>query len=86
MPSFYEKVLGYWVGESYWKKGYCTEAAKALIEFAFSRLGIVKVTAEHLSSNPASGRVMEKIGMCYVNQIQKLDRNGKKAKIECYAL
>jgi RimJ/RimL family protein N-acetyltransferase len=78
--------LGYWVGEPYWKNGYCTEAAKALIEFAFTRLGIVKVVAEHLSSNPASGRVMEKIGMRHVHQIQKIDRNGKKAKIEFYVL
>lgn len=78
--------LGYWVGEPYWKKGYCTEAAKALIEYAFTRLGIVKVVAEHLSSNPASGRVMEKIGMRHVNQIQKPDRNGKKTKIEFYVL
>ena len=78
--------LGYWMGEPYWDKGYSTEAAKALLQFAFTGMGVKKVIAEHLSSNPASGRVMEKIGMLYVNQIQKLDRNGQMAQMEIYEL
>ena len=45
--------LGYWIGKPYWNKGYCTEAAKALN----------KICATHLKRNPASGKVMQKIGM-----------------------
>ena len=81
-----EAELGYWIGEPYWKKGYCTEATKALVEFAFTNLGIVKIVAKHLSSNPASGRVMEKIGMHHANHAYILDRNGERAKIEVYEL
>ena len=55
--------LGYWVGESWWGQGFCTEAAHAIVEFGFSFLGLKKIHAHHLARNPASGRVMEKIGM-----------------------
>lgn len=79
-----EAELGYWIGEPYWGRGYCTEAAKALVEFAFVHFKIEKIVAEHLSSNPASGKVMEKIGLHHINQAYILNRHGKKAKIEVY--
>ena len=44
-------------------KGYGTEAAKALIEFAFEEKNYHKVFARYFKSNPASGKIMEKIGM-----------------------
>jgi RimJ/RimL family protein N-acetyltransferase len=61
--QFHRGDLGYWIGVPYWNQGYCTEAAIAIINFAFSDLGLHKVTAHHLVRNPASGRVMQKIGM-----------------------
>ncbi len=81
-----EAELGYWIGEPYWGKGYCTEASKVLVRVAFSDMGIKRLTAEHLSSNPASGKVMIKIGMRHVNQTQKLDRNGHMALINIYEI
>ncbi len=81
-----EAELGYWVGEPYWGKGFCTEATKALVAFAFANLGIVKIVAEHLSSNLASGRVMEKIGMAHVGLEHKPDRNSQIVQIENYEL
>jgi RimJ/RimL family protein N-acetyltransferase len=78
--------LGYWFGEPYWNQGYCTEAAKALIEFAFAHLGITKIMAEHLSSNQASGRVMRKLGMLHVKQEYKPDRDGRITPIEIFEL
>lgn len=57
--------LGYWMGVPYWGKGYCTEAGKAAIQFAFDVLGYHRVEAHHFECNPASGRVMQKIGMQY---------------------
>jgi len=59
-------VLGYWIGEQYWGKGYGTEATKALLDFAFNNLRISKITGEHLSSNPVSGKVMKYAGMSYI--------------------
>lgn len=55
--------LGYWIGTPYWSRGYCTEAAECLVGFAFGHLELHKIVAHHLTRNPASGRVMEKIGM-----------------------
>ncbi len=55
--------LGYWMGVPFWNKGYCTEAARAVIEYGFRDLGYHKITSRHMESNPASGKVMEKSGM-----------------------
>ena len=55
--------LGYWVGKPWWGRGVCTEAAAAMLDFGFSVLGLKKIHAHHLARNPASGKVMEKIGM-----------------------
>lgn len=76
--------LGYWIGEPYWGMGYCTEAAKKLIQFSFQTLGLKKIVAEHLTSNPASGKVMGKAGMRHVLTTQKVDRYGGNASMEVY--
>jgi ribosomal-protein-alanine N-acetyltransferase len=61
--AFNRAELGYWVGTAFWSRGYCTEAARAVLDFAFTTLGLNRVHATHLARNPASGRVMQKIGM-----------------------
>lgn len=55
--------LGYWIGKSFWGRGYATEAARAVTRWGFERLGLERIFAYHFASNPASGRVIEKIGM-----------------------
>jgi RimJ/RimL family protein N-acetyltransferase len=55
--------LGYWIGSPFWGKGYATEAARLLIGFGFTSLGLARIAARHFARNPASGRVMQKIGM-----------------------
>lgn len=55
--------IGYWVGRPYWGRGYCTEAGRALLGFAFDTLALHRVFAHHFRRNPASGRVMRKLGM-----------------------
>ncbi|MEJ2355237.1 MAG: GNAT family N-acetyltransferase [candidate division WOR-3 bacterium] len=55
--------LGYWIGKDYWNRGYCTEAAGAIVEYGFGQLLLHKITASHFSENPSSGKVMSKIGM-----------------------
>ena len=53
--------LGYWIGRSYWGRGYATEAATALIDIART-LGFTRLEGSHFLDNPASGRVLEKLG------------------------
>jgi len=79
-------TLGYWIGVPYWGKGYCTEAAAALLNYAFSKQGITRVVAEHLCSNPASGRVMEKIGMQCLKRIHSPDRHGCLLPVDVYSI
>ncbi len=57
--------LGYWIGKPYWNNGYCTEAARAIMQYGFGALGLNRIYACYLSRNPASGRVMEKISMVH---------------------
>ncbi|CAM3858737.1 GNAT family N-acetyltransferase [Mesobacillus thioparans] len=70
--------VAYWIGEEYWGKGYATEAARAMIDFAFEVKGYHKVFARYFRSNPASGKVMEKLGMkqegILLEQVKKDDR------------
>lgn len=63
--------LGYWIGKSYWNKGYCTEAAKAAVAYGFSEHNIDLIYAYYFKRNPASGRVLEKIRMRYAEYIPK---------------
>ncbi len=57
--------LNYWIGKSYWNCGYCTEAAKVVVAYGFREHDIELIFAKHFKRNPASGRVMQKIGMHY---------------------
>lgn len=70
--------LGYWIGIPHWGNGYCTEAARMLLRYGFGELELNRVTAYHVARNPASGRVMRKIGMSKEGllrgHIQKWDR------------
>ena len=63
--------LSYWIGKPYWNCGYCTEAAKAVLAYAFREHDIEYIYANYFKRNPASGRVMQKIGMRYVEYIPK---------------
>ena len=54
--------LGYWIGAPYWGNGYATEAARAVIDHAFTALGHDAVQAGARVTNPASRRVLEKCG------------------------
>lgn len=54
--------LGYWIGVPYWGNGYATEAARAVIDHAFTALGQQALQAGARVTNPASRRVLEKCG------------------------
>lgn len=55
--------IGYWIGVDSWGNGFATEAASALLTYAFADLGLHRVQGRHFTRNPASGRVMQKLGM-----------------------
>ncbi len=55
--------LGFWVAVERWGQGYATEAARAVVAFGFEPLGLNRIYAHYMVRNPASGRVLAKIGM-----------------------
>jgi RimJ/RimL family protein N-acetyltransferase len=62
-PAHSRAELGYWIGLPWWNNGYCTEAARAFVAFGFDTLGLHRIEARHFVRNPASGRVLVKLGM-----------------------
>ncbi|MGD1019509.1 MAG: GNAT family N-acetyltransferase [Verrucomicrobiia bacterium] len=63
--------LGYWIGKAYWGRGYCTEAGDAVLRYAFGELRLHRVHAHHFANNPASGRVMQKLGMRHEGRLRQ---------------
>jgi len=57
--------LGYWCSVDFWGHGYTTEAARAIIDYGFRELNLERIYGRCFDINPASARVMEKIGMTF---------------------
>ncbi len=80
-----EGELGFWIGKTYWGRGYCTEAVSVFSTYCRSQLHLRRVYARHLTRNPASGRVMQKCGFSYCDLTTNLlHRNGVSESIEHY--
>ncbi len=78
--------LGYWTAHAHWNRGYATEAARAVVAWAFAD-GWHRIEADHLSRNPASGRVMQKLGMRHEGRLRAFYRRFDKFEdVELYAL
>ena len=68
--------IGYWLGQPFWRKGYATEAVRALIDHAFGDLEHEELQASARVTNPASRHVIEKcgfqwtgVGLCRIRAI-----------------
>jgi RimJ/RimL family protein N-acetyltransferase len=55
--------IGWRLGRSYWGQGIATEAARAVLSFAFGTLGLEEVVSFTSTTNVRSQRVMQKLGM-----------------------
>ncbi|WP_030751837.1 GNAT family N-acetyltransferase [Streptomyces sp. NRRL F-5135] len=64
--GWHEVELGYRLRRAAWGRGYATEGARALVRKAFTDLGTERVTAQTMTVNTASRRVLEKTGLTYV--------------------
>jgi RimJ/RimL family protein N-acetyltransferase len=73
--------IGYWLGRPYWGAGYGTEAARAVTNVALN-LDRGRVTARHFVDNPASGRVLEKVGFVYTGELARRFSLGRGQKAE----
>jgi RimJ/RimL family protein N-acetyltransferase len=55
--------IGWRLAPAYWGRGYATEAARAVLDDGFGRLGLAEIVAFTVPANRRSWRVMERLGM-----------------------
>ncbi len=55
--------IGYELSPTHWGRGYATEAARAIVDFGFTQLGVHRIWATCIAENTASAHVLEKLGM-----------------------
>jgi ribosomal-protein-alanine N-acetyltransferase len=55
----------------FWGKGYGTEAVRALVGYGFNQLKLNRIFASHYANNPASGKILQKLGMQYEGRLSK---------------
>jgi RimJ/RimL family protein N-acetyltransferase len=58
--------IHYLVSKKFWNQGIMTEACKVVLAFSFNKIGVTKIHTYHHVENPASGKVMQKSGMHYL--------------------
>lgn len=59
--------IGYWIARSHWGQGYATEAGRAMLSLARG-LGHKRLVGRHFLDNPASGRVLRRLGFRPTNE------------------
>lgn len=83
-----EAHIWYVLGEQWWNKGYMTEALEAVIAYLIFVIGFDSVIIEHFTENKASGRVMEKCGLKYIetSEITLEQKGGRKEETQVYRI
>jgi|GEM_PF-560485 [ribosomal protein S5]-alanine N-acetyltransferase len=64
-------MAGYIIRKEFWGKGYATESMRAIIDWAFSNTDVSKIIGATVPEHRASIRVMEKVGMQFVQEYQE---------------
>ena len=83
-PSLWEP--GYCLGYDYWGNGYMTEALDAVVRHLFTAHGASRLGCCHAVANPASGRVMEKVGFHYTHDVLCHKYDGTELSCRAYIL
>ncbi|MCB2014443.1 MAG: GNAT family N-acetyltransferase [Sphingobium sp.] len=73
--------LGYWIARPYWGLGFATEAASAVMQLARAT-GMPRIKAGHFVDNPASGRVLCKLGFRPTGRVEKRFSRGRGTDVE----
>jgi len=86
-PQHARGELGYWVGKPYWNRGFCTEAALAVVRFGFEELNLHRIYAMCFKQNANSERVLRKVGMDYEGVLrQHVRKNGRSHDVVIYGI
>ena len=81
-------MIGYWLDETFWSKGYMTEAAKAVLDYGFEKLNLALITAYCYPHNERSSNLLKRQGFKYegtLHQAELIDK-GPIYDHQCYYL
>lgn len=80
--------LGYWITPAAWGRGYATEAGHAVLAIARETLGLRRIVSGHFVDNPASGRVLAKLGFRPTGHVEQRHCLARRTRVPCatYAL
>ena len=78
-----EHELGYWIARAFWGRGFATEAGMAAIANARESLRLKRLSAGHFLDNPASGRVLAKLGFRATGVTARRYSAGRGAEAPC---
>ncbi|MBL0923412.1 MAG: GNAT family N-acetyltransferase [Sphingomonadaceae bacterium] len=77
-----EAELGYWIARPYWGLGFASEAGRAVIDIARA-IGHRKLLSGHFTDNPASGRVLRKLGFRATGRTEQRHSAGRGTSVPC---
>jgi RimJ/RimL family protein N-acetyltransferase len=75
--------LDYWIARPCWGLGFATEAGRAVIGMAHEGLRLESLCSGHFPDNPASGRVLEKLGFRPTGEIEKRWSTVRGQEVDC---
>jgi RimJ/RimL family protein N-acetyltransferase len=79
--------IGYCFGVDHWGKGYATEAARAVIDYAFEEFAIQRMISSARVLNPASRHVLEKCGFNWTGvELHRFLALGSSTPVDCFRL
>ena len=81
-----EPELGYFIARRFWGLGFATEAGRAMIDFARDSLRLPRLNAGYFLDNPASGRVLEKLGFAPTGAVTPRYSAGRREAASCRLL
>jgi RimJ/RimL family protein N-acetyltransferase len=82
-PGDREPEFGYWIARGFWGHGFATEAGRALIASARDTLRVKRLDAGHFIDNPASGRVLAKLGFRPTGATRARYSAGRNSEAQC---
>ncbi len=86
-PMFDRGEIGYWIARDAWGQGLATEAARAIVGHGFTALGLARIVGHCMAHNPASARVLEKLGMQREGLLREhVKRDGRAVDVLAYGL
>lgn len=78
-----ETEIGYWLSPPYWGLGFATEAGRAVVDIARDTLRLPRLVSGHFIDNPASGRVLRKLGFRPTGRIEKRHSTARGHDVPC---